>query len=80
METIDKLFTAKDAIELTNEKSITIEGICKTIQNQASNGCNCVFLINVMMPFDVMNKIMELGFLMSRHTTIMGDNVIKISW
>lgn len=75
-----QLISAIEAIEITNLKAITIENISESIRNSANNGHNSIVLINIMMPFDVMNKILSLGFLMSQTTNPFGENVIKISW
>jgi len=72
--------TVKEAVELTNEKSITIDNIMRDIRRNASNGMNCLRLMDVMFPMDIMKEVINHGFTISQHTGFMGENIIRIGW
>lgn len=72
--------TAKEAVGITNQNALTFDFIMDQIQSQANYGSNCFYLIDKMMPFDIMKKVMDAGFIIGQSVNPMGNNVIRISW
>lgn len=77
---IPENFSAADAAKLTIDNTPSMENLLKSIYNQSKNGMRCIRLFDMVMPFDIMQNLLKKGFLLSKSSGIMGEDIIVISW
>lgn len=80
MEEKIELMLVAEAIALTNTKALTVEDIARSVKNAANNGQNACRYFDIVLPFDVMQKIMAAGYAIRQERGLMGENIIIISW
>jgi len=73
-------FSAVDAAKLTLNGFPKMESLLQSIYNQSKNGQRTIRFFDMVMPFDIMKELLKKGFVLSKATGMMGEDVIVISW
>lgn len=73
-------FSAADAAILSLNKFPTMESLLQSIYVNAKNGQRCIRFFDMVMPFDIMQDLLKKGFILSKATGMIGEDIIVISW
>lgn len=74
------LLTASEAKELSIKNCITIQNISQSIESQCKNGFNSIRIFDSIIPFELMQILLELGYSISKSVGQFKEDITIISW
>lgn len=76
----EKLLTAEMARELSNQKPFTINDVCDSIKQSATNGSKFAKFFDISFTPELLKQILDLGYEISSNKDQFGQLVTKITW